>query len=464
MKDRILDIDNEMRWPFGEQQFFCGSVVDYYQKQIEEWEKADFPNSRELSVGASIHCMVNNAIVFGFYNYARIMLLLFYLISDKAEDDSAIIYNMKISYKLMDNEYAREFAASALKQVSKSDLKNSGKEYIKLLEEGKNENVADILGMILDELESKIDLSEEDYDLLLTELSKPIEKWRYFDLPKASQEESHETIRQIIEICYKWKAYESLLRLSGLLFITSKNSKNFYDDLFLMGKVAFDLGYIEVAKQCFTYVEQKIGDNCWDSTNRKYRDVLNKETHLEIPQDAYELEKEIKIKLEKGEIRLYTRQEVWDYLDKKIEIPFIDQAKLMKQRIKTGEKAVKKYQKYNNEIPEKQLKGLEEAFLLLSDDKYQYESAGYLFYTKGKIFENMNEHEKAYECFLEAYKCFCAKSNPILLLSIANQLFIRKRNAKGIAYVFRAYILTNKQSIVELMENACDYMEKKYLV
>ena len=464
MKEKILDIDNEMRWSLDGQKFFCGSVVDYYKEQILNWEATGFPNNRERGVAASIHCMINNAISFNFFQYAQIMVLLFHLIAETAEDASAIIAYMKMSYKFMDFEISREQAMYALKYVSKSDLRNSGKEYIKLLEEDRDTNVADILGMILDELESKGNLSEEDYDKLLTALAKPIERWRNYDLPKATQEGSYKTIKQIVDVCYEWKAYQSLLRLLGILFIAGGKSREyFYNNLFFMAKVAFDLGYLEVARQCFLYVDEKTNQRCWDADSNKYRVVLNQKTHLEVPEEAFELEKVVKQKLEMGEIMLYTKQEVWDYLDNKIAIPFKDSMQIAKQRAKIGEKAVKKFQKYKKGTPEEQMKGIDEAFAVLTEDKYLYEDAGYLFFTKGKIYERLNDYENAYSCFLESYKCLNAKQNPILLLSIATQLFVRKRNAEGIAYVFRAYMLISKEQVFGLVERAWKHMEERYL-
>ena len=230
-----------------------------------------------------------------------------------------------------------------------------------------------------------------------------------------------------------------------------------------MAKVAFDLGYLEVARQCFLYVDEKTNQRCWDADSNKYRVVLNQKTHLEVPEEAFELEEMVKQKLDMGEIMLYTKQEVWDYLDNKIAIPFKDSMQIAKQRAKIGEKAVKKFQKYKKGTPEEQMKGIDEAFAVLTEDKYLYEDAGYLFFTKGKIYERLNDYENAYSCFLESYKCLNAKQNPILLLSIATQLFVRKRNAEGIAYVFRAYMLSSKEQILGLVERAWKHMEERYL-
>ena len=325
--------------------------------------------------------------------------------------------------------------------------------------------MADILGMVVEELESKKRIDEKKYKSLLNDFAKLLEKWRNLEVPKSQHEGSYDLIYQIVEACYINKAYRTALRLSSLLFISdqTKNEENLSKSLFMMGKITYELGHLEVAKRCFLFADEDTNGKCWNSEDKQYNELLEQETELELTDEIIEKDRQLQEKVDKGEIKLYTSIEVDKYYEGELDIPFVDLKKQKKDRMKTGEKAIKKYEKYAQGSIEERMKGIEEAFSVFTEEPEVYEAAAYLYYLKANLYITKNDYETAYKYFRKAYQCEGGKRNGLVLLGTAITLSQTGRMKEATVYLFRTYILCGKEFIIEKVGEKPWDMVEKYL-
>lgn len=447
--------------------FVKGSVQNLFQNLINQYNR-DF-NQKEINKD-KIKRIVEDIIAWSkgrlcLNEFAQTMVLLLLVLEEKNNSRIVWLYSAGIAFNCGDLEICRELVLFAIEKSGKSDVNNSNGEFIKLSREDKEVNTADILGMIVEELEREGHLGEENYNELLDDFANPLEQWRELDVPKSKQNGSYDLVYKIVELCYKHNAYRTAMRLSGLLYISdqTKNKENLSKTIFLMGKILYELGYLEVAKRCFLYADEETKGECWNSDDEEYHALLQQETKLELTEEILKKDKELKEKINSGEIKLYTEEEVDKYYDGELDIPFTDPKKQKKARTKIGEKAIKKYEKYAQDSVEERMKGIEEAFSVFKEEPEVYEAAAYLYYLKANIFLSQNDFETAYEYFLRAYQCAEGKRNGLVLLGTAITLSQMGRMKEAVVYLFRTYILYGKDFITEKVGEKPWKMVEKYL-
>lgn len=461
-----MNNNEELYYPIAKDEFLIRNVLGVFQKLIDEYnitiKDGNLNESKIVSAAQNIF-MCTEGIKLNEISQVLVILL---LALEKRNNSRAVwLYGASVPFNCGDLEICRELVIFALKKSGTGDVRNSNKEYIKLSKEDKEQNVADILGMVVEELERNNSIDEKQYKSLLNDFAKPLEKWRNLEVPKAQHEGSYDLVYQIVEACYKNKAYCTALRLSGLLFISdqTKNKENLSKSLFLMGKITYELGYLEVAKRCFLFADEDTKSECWNNEDKKYNELLEQETKLELTNEIIEKDKELQEKVDKGEMKLYTREDVKKYRAGELDVPFVDLKKQKKDRTKTGEKAIKKYEKYAQGSIEERMKGIEEAFSVFTEEPEVYEAAAYLYYMKANLYITKNDYETAYNYFCNAYNCEGGNRNGLVLLGIAIALSQTGRMKESTAYLFRTYILCGKEFIIEEVGEKPWMMVEKYL-
>jgi len=267
-------------------------------------------------------------------------------------------------------------------------------------------------------------------------------------------------------MCCKHKAYHTAVRLSGLLFAADRTKKKEYlaRTLYLLGKVTYELGYMEVSKRCFLFADEDTNGQCWQAGDEKYKEVLQQETRLALSEEILELQKDIDARVKSGSIpRMYTREEVLLYRKKKFDIPFVSMEPVVKERKSQGEKAIKLFEKSANATPEERLQAIEEAFAIFTEAPEVYPEAAYLYFKKGNIYLDKGDFETAYDCFKKAYNCKDGKRNGLVLLGLAIVLSQMGRMKESTVYLFRTYILCGKDFVIDKVGEEPWKMVEAYL-
>lgn len=388
----------------------------------------------------------------GVYDFARAMAVL------QLAREGRLAYRIwalsaDIAYANGDLEFCREFAIHDAKEGY------SEERYNPLKRESADENVADIMGMITDELG---ELSEDDYEKLLEDFAAPLVRWRALKVPKYRDEDAYDTMYEIVQQCYGHKAYHTALRLLALLYtVDAKNTKpNLINTNILAGKIMYELGYMEVARRCFLFAAKDNSKKRRPPFPEEYRAFLEQETKLEVPKEVLERQKFIDDGIESGKIKTYTQEEVDQYGDGKLKIEFPDPKKQDEERKKIAEKALNTYEKYADGDASERLKGIDAAFAVFTEEAAVYEESAYLYFMKANIYLEEDDLENAYACIKKAYGCKNGSKNGMVLLTAANILSRMERSSEAAVYIFRSYILFGEEFIVEKSgENAMETLE-----
>lgn len=202
-------------------------------------------------------------------------------------------------------ELSREVISRYLKHTSKADFSNDGKVYVELSKEDPNLHKADILGMIISELKESGNLSDSQHEDLLKATEGALAKWHSYSYPKIEAADAYDTVRSIAETAFRYKAYKTCLLLAPIHMISGKDTRShFSESLIFAGKVMYQLGYEEFAKNCFQRADENTSHSCWTDADAKYRTLLEKDTKLTVPQWAVERDKMIQDCLNNGQAYL----------------------------------------------------------------------------------------------------------------------------------------------------------------
>lgn len=436
-------------YPYQGEKFALGNLSCRLQIKVDAYnENAKNKKYEEMGTIVSSLIMAGNGMEYR-SEFSQAMVNLQFALEKR--QNSRIIWELNVdsSYEHKDLEICRELVIRAIEVVGKSELSNR-KIFIPLSNESKEQNIADILGMITEELEAG-GLKEEKYQELLDDFAGLLKKWRELEVPKTRTQGSYELITGIIEACCKHKAYHTAVRLSGLLYAADRTKNKDYlpETMYLVGKVMYELGYMEVAKRCLMFADEDTDGECWKSGDEKYKDLLGQETKLELPEEIFEIQRQIDERVKSGEIKLYTPDEVDSYFDGELEIPIIDVKKQAKDRKKLGDKALKTYEKSAGGTKEERLQGIEKAFAVFTEAPEIYPEAVYLYIEKANIFSEAGDYSAACEELRKAYNCKDGKRDGKVLLGLAKALNSQGREKEAATYLFRTYILCGKDFIVE---------------
>ncbi|MDE7398756.1 MAG: hypothetical protein K2N06_04420 [Oscillospiraceae bacterium] len=443
--------------PLTEDEIIPTNVKEEIEARINNYNSERSTEAYDI-VDVGVHSLGQYANEYQVYEFARAMAVL------ELAREGRLAYRVwglsaDIAFNNGDLEICREFVTREIKESSKSDVANSNKAYIPLSKESADENVADIMGMITDELG---ELTEDDYEKLLKDLAAPLDQWRNLEVPKWQDKNAYNIVYEILRLCYEHKAYRTALRLSGLLYVADERKKmpNLVKTNILVGKIAYELGYMETARRCFLFADRDTSRKKREPFPEEYRAFLEQETKLEITDEVLEKQKFIDDGIASGKFKTYTLEEVHQYYDGELEIEFLDSEKKDKERKKLGEKAVNAYEKHADGDAEERLKGIDAAFKVFTEEPEVYEEAAYLYFLKANIYLDKDDLENAYACIKKAYGCKNGTRNGMVLLCTAIILGRMGRNKEATVYVFRGHILCGEEFVSEkLGESAIEALE-----
>lgn len=276
-----MNNNEELYYPLAEGKFAKRDVCGIFKKLISEYNtiiKEKVENEREI-MGAVIRLIIYAEGGINPNETLQSMVLLLLALEEKKNSRIVWVYCADAAFNSGDLEICRELVIFAIKKSSIGDVRNSNEEFIKLSKEDKEQNVADILGMVVEELERNNRIDEEKYKSLLNDFAKPLGEWRNLEVPKSQHEGSYDLICRIVEACCRNKAYYTALRLFGLLFISdqTKKKENLSKTFLLMGKILYELGHLEVAKRCFLFADEDTKGECWNSEDKQYYALLGQD-------------------------------------------------------------------------------------------------------------------------------------------------------------------------------------------
>lgn len=323
-----------LMYPLEEDEFAIGNLCEKLQLAVDEYNTlCKDMNLNESKIWKSVYFLLMDLKEDG-YSFELASCLAVLLFALEGRENSRSVWNCcaHLAFNCHDLEISREIVIRAIEADSKHNVKISKEEFIPLSEENKSQNIADILGMIVDELASG-QPAEERYDRLLGVFAKPLEQWRNLEVPKTHDKEAYPLIYSIVEKCYHNKAYHTAVRLSALLFVAdqTKQKAHLSESLYLMGKILYELGYMEVVKRCMEFADTDTEGACWQIGDEKYSELLQQTTCLELSQEVLGKQQEIDEKVKSGELKLYTLDEIEEYEDGELEISFVDTKKTGKR-------------------------------------------------------------------------------------------------------------------------------------
>ncbi|MCM1536470.1 MAG: hypothetical protein NC126_11160 [Clostridium sp.] len=286
---------------------------------------------------------------------------------------------------------------------------------------GADEHAADIMRMLMDELD---ELSEEDYGKLIDDFMEPLDKWSALEAPKRRSKDAYALVYEILRQCYEHKAYHTALKLAGLLYIADEPKKmpNLVKTFLLMGKILYELGYMEAAKRCFLFADEDTDGQCLKDIPEQYHSLLLQETRLKISEKALEKQKAL-----------------------------LDSKKRDDERKELGWKALDIYKEYEaGDLKERQ-KGVNTALKVFTEEPENYEAAAYLYFMAANVYFENDNINTAYNCIKAAYNCKNGSQNGRILLFRALILGKMGRTNEAHLYVFRSYLLESRESITDIM-------------
>lgn len=340
-------------------------------------------------------------------------------------------------------ELCREIVIRELKHTSRSDLTNSGKEFLEIIKENKNEHVMDILGFVTEELIKKGELTDTICEELTEHLKSPLLRWRSLEVPKAAQADAHQIIKDIEDICFSYRAYETCLLLSPMLMIAGTDCQSHYEEsLLFVGKVLFELGYLEYAKNCFLRVAANGRESLLNTEeNTKYHELLITDTFLVIPQWVKNRDLEVAQMLKNGQA-IWASDDEADEIEEKHEKEIKKKAKAEKANLIICEKS------FNNLMTSlKDASGCQ-YHRLLHEAKQVFDEIGCntseivtIYRLDGEAYIREGEYERAESEFNKAFSFTQGRYSPELMNDFATIADHYNEPGKAKAFRLRSRIL-----------------------
>lgn len=447
-------MEKEMYIPLEEDTFSTfmkKNIAEEIDAHVKAYNEARLTEEYE-AVNNRVPWIGDHCCYCGAYDFARVMAVM-ELAREGRLAGRIWGLNSAITFANGDIEFCREFA------IRNARDGYSQKQYNPIKRESADQNVADILGMITDELG---ELDDNDYEDLLDDFAAPIIRWRSLEVPKYKDADAYDAIYEIVQKCCDHNVYRTALRLAALLYVTDskKNMPNLIITNILAGKILHKLGYLEAAKRCFLFAARDNSKKRRPPFPEEFLPFLDEPTNLEVPREVYERQKFIDEAVASGKIKVYTEEEVDKFYDKELKIEFPNSKSVIKRRETTAKKALEAYEEYAGGSPEERLKGIDEALKVFGEEAETYEQAAYLYFLKANIYLDADDIEKAYDFIKKAYACKDGNKNGMVLLTFAIILSKMGRSAEATVYIFRCYILLGGEFVSDkLGEGALEALE-----
>lgn len=443
--------NSDKYWIVTEEPFSCDivSMADQCKETMEAWNELPQPRYEQKESYDKLIDVYFSLMEKPVLEPGLATVVLFAVVQNSPEDSRYLDENMDIYMRYIERnipEFCREVVLRDLKHMSKSDLSNQGQEYVEVIKEDKNTHVADILGMIVDELQEKGVMTDCLYEELVNELKEYIIQWRELDVPKTEAKEAYSVMRAMEEICFKYRAYRTCLILSPMYMISGKDCQNHFDEsVFFIGKVLYELGYREYARNCFQRVDANTNQACWSKEGEeKYKRLLNEETKLEVPQWVYDRDEDMQKKVQNGEAIIVSDEEADE-----MELFGTKRRKEEKSRERKNNNLLKKriaavseqWEEFDASEGEALHRKAEELLEILGELGKNTEEVVSIYRRKGEEYLKAQDYKGAEQEFDKAYSFRMGRYDSKLMSDFAILAEHNGQKGRAKAYQFRAKIL-----------------------
>lgn len=124
---------------------------------------------------------------------------------------------------------------------------------------------------------------KEKFEILVNKSNEQFEKgkhkdsiitletaWGLFPDPKGIYSESYYLVKDIIDTCFVLSDFNKAKEWSEKIFLTGFMRIDSGEKEFISGKVAFELGDLELAKEFFSIANKKSEGRCFEDEDTKY--------------------------------------------------------------------------------------------------------------------------------------------------------------------------------------------------
>ncbi|GMA98790.1 hypothetical protein [Pelosinus sp. IPA-1] len=131
---------------------------------------------------------------------------------------------------------------------------------------------------IKEQIESLISKSNEEFEKANHAQSIQLleDAWGKIPAPKGLYEDSYHIVKDIIDTCFINKDFSKAKEWSEKMFLTGFARIDSGERDFYAGKIAFELGELEVAKEFFSIADKKSEGRCFEDEDTKYLKFFKK--------------------------------------------------------------------------------------------------------------------------------------------------------------------------------------------
>ena len=228
--------------------------------------------------------------------------------------------------------------------------------------------------------------------------------------------------------------------------------------MMLTGRIAYELGFMEVAKQCFLFAEKDTDGACFQGQDDKYRTLLDTKTELEFTQELKDGKKYVQALFASDSDYAFSIDEYDEILDGKIKVPpyglkgtdfYHPDKKYTLARNKYSQKAMKEYEAHANGTPQERIDAIQKAFGLLVEEPEAYECGLILYLELAKIYMEQESYDKVREYLQKAYNSKGGRYSAEVLLGFYEVCVAQQQKTEATAFLFRAYVLAGKEYILQ---------------
>lgn len=118
---------------------------------------------------------------------------------------------------------------------------------------------------LVNQSNDEIDKGNHNESIILLE-----EAWSVLPNPKGIYNESYDLVNDIIDTCFIVKDFKTAKKWSDKMFLTGFMRIDTGEKEFISGKIAYELGDLEIAKEFFTFANKKSEGRCFEDEDVKY--------------------------------------------------------------------------------------------------------------------------------------------------------------------------------------------------
>lgn len=223
-----------------------------------------------------------------------------------------------------------------------------------------------------------------------------LKRWEQLPEPKVLQKESYTLLYELISQCIEYDFLTLGSKLSSLLFLADSRDNKGGSREFLLGKLAYQQKQEEVAKQLF-WTANYFSKNTYETHPDflPYKDILEKDTKLELRKEAYE-------EIIAYSIKQKEKEKPMDVAEDAEEEEIIEDDTLPEELYEQIVSLCK--QGDAEEEVEKALELYNRAFDLLPEPKEKWPITNNIYAGMGDLYQKKGEYKEAFQYYLDAYE------------------------------------------------------------